>query len=330
MPERRDHHGTLERRAVGLPETIQIEIDSRCNLRCPMCAVPGLADGRPPRTLAPEEFEALLTTHFGHVTHVMLCGFSEPLMNPHLPDLVRIARARGQRVNLATNGLTLTPELADRLVAAGLDDVAISIDTTRPAVYEQVRGVDRWATLVAHLRALRAAADRARADLAIEVHAVVSSRTIGEIEALLRFAAAERAQVVTLIREMPLGGQDVAALQRAFAAVDWTAVAALARDLGLGLLYTDPRPEAVARCYWASNHSYVSIDGDVSPCQIASLSPEYRFGNLHDAAFADLFAGPRYVAFRERIARGEIAAPCRDCSCVFRRGGAAPGAGDGG
>jgi len=320
-----DRHGILERRGTSrLPESLQIEIDSRCNLRCTMCAVPRMVAARELRTLEPSEFRELLATHFSHARRVMLCGFSEPLMNPHVPELVQIAHSLDKRVNLATNGLLLTPERAESLVAAGLDDVALSFDTTRPETYRLIRGVARLPTLVENLRGLRRAVEQAGARLDIELHAVVSPRNIGEIEALVRFAAAERVQLLTLIREMPIGGQDVRSFTATFAGVDWTATAELARELGVGLLFTDPRPEAVAGCYWALNHSYVSIEGDVSPCQVASVDPEFRFGNLRDASFASIFESERYVAFREKVARHEIPAPCRGCSCVFRSDASQP------
>jgi len=309
----------FERRgAHRLPSSVQIEVDSRCNLRCPMCAVPRMDSAREVRTIEPSGFEELLATHFPHARRVMLCGFSEPLMNPHVPELVRIAHALGKDVNLATNGLLLTPERAEVLVAAGLDDVALSFDTTDPEAYRLIRGVARLPRLLENLRGLRRAIEKAKARLDIELHAVVSTHTIDAIEALLRFAAAEGAQLVTLIREMPIGGQDVSRIRAAYAAIDWASVTDLARELGVGILFSDPRPEAVAGCYWALNHSYVSIEGHVSPCQVASVDPAFRFGNVGDAPFASIFEGARYVAFRDTVERGEIPAPCRECSCVFR------------
>ncbi len=298
---------------------MQIEIDSRCNLRCRMCAVPQMA-ARRPRTIGPSDLRELLQNHFAHAAHVTFCGFSEPLMNPDVPELVRVARSLGKQVNLATNGMLLTPGLATELVAAGLDDVALSFDTTDSRAFHLIRGVDRWSSVVANLRALRAAIDRAGAPLRIELHAVVSGHTLGEVETLVRFAAAEGVQLVTFIREMPFAGQDVTDLWRDFAAMDWTAVAELARDLGVALSFTDPRVDAAVGCYWASAHSYVSIEGDVSPCQVASADPAARFGNVREASFSSIFAGERYAAFRHAVARGELPPACRGCSCVFRSG----------
>ena len=78
----------------------------------------------------------------------------------------------------------------------------------------------------------------------------------------------------------------------------------------------------MAGCYWAQSHCCVSVEGDVSPCQVASLDPACRFGNLRDASFESIFGGGRYVAFREAVARREIPLPCRSCACVFRSGAA--------
>jgi len=61
--------------------------------------------------------------------------------------LVRFATERGAGVNVNTNGVLLTPELALRLVKAGLAKLHISLDTADREVHNQLRGGDFDAVL---------------------------------------------------------------------------------------------------------------------------------------------------------------------------------------
>ncbi|HXH26242.1 MAG TPA: radical SAM protein, partial [Vicinamibacterales bacterium] len=56
----------------------------------------------------------------------------EPLLHPDLDELIRRIRARGMIAGLLTNGYLLTRERIERLNAAGLDRLQISIDNVVP------------------------------------------------------------------------------------------------------------------------------------------------------------------------------------------------------
>jgi hypothetical protein len=101
----------------------QIELTSRCNLRCVYCTHKDL--GRAKQDMSWETFErALVHVHY-HVNQRLeqdelnLCGIGESTLHP---DLIKaVARARevvGKQtfLNFTTNGIDFTEELADALV----------------------------------------------------------------------------------------------------------------------------------------------------------------------------------------------------------------------
>ncbi len=63
----------------------------------------------------------------------------EPLLVDFVPDLVRLAAAKGFRVNLGTNGTQLA-DVADDLVGSGLQDLSVSLDGPRE-VHDRIRGM---------------------------------------------------------------------------------------------------------------------------------------------------------------------------------------------
>lgn len=71
-------------------------------------------------------------------------GMGEPLLHRDIDRMIAYAKERGvaDRVELLTNGSLLTPGMADRLIAAGLDRLVVSLQGTGAEKYREVSGVD--------------------------------------------------------------------------------------------------------------------------------------------------------------------------------------------
>ena len=71
--------------------------------------------------------------HLGRLgTSVITISGGEPLLHPDLDDVIRQIRKTGAIAGMITNGYLLMPERIDRLNAAGLDHMQISIDNVMP------------------------------------------------------------------------------------------------------------------------------------------------------------------------------------------------------
>src|SRR5918911_2991152 len=183
--------------APALPEHLQVEVSGACNLRCRMCLVRyAPVVGRAEGALSYEQFLELVDG-LPALRRLTLQGLGEPLLSPHLIDMVRHASARGIHVGFNTNGTLLTRGIAARLVAAGTGHVHVSLDGARAETYEDVRhGVGfaprpgNFARVVRNLRGLVAA--RAAAGSAtphIELVFVAMRRNVDELVALIELAA---------------------------------------------------------------------------------------------------------------------------------------------
>jgi MoaA/NifB/PqqE/SkfB family radical SAM enzyme len=65
-------------------------------------------------------------------TSIITLSGGEPLLHPEATAIIRHIRRRGAIATLITNGYLLTPDLIEKLNAAGLDSLQISIDNLRP------------------------------------------------------------------------------------------------------------------------------------------------------------------------------------------------------
>lgn len=124
---------------------LRISLTDRCNLRCVYCMpATGMHFAPKDELLTDEEFLRVirLTTEIGFRKFRLTGG--EPTVRPNLPELIAAIKAMPgvEEVAMTTNAILL-PKLAQKLAAAGLDRVNISIDTLDPDRFRRItRGGD--------------------------------------------------------------------------------------------------------------------------------------------------------------------------------------------
>jgi GTP 3',8-cyclase len=110
---------------------LRISLTDRCNFRCVYC-MPAIGMTFQPRDELLTDDELLrvvrLTTELGF-TKLRLTG-GEPTVRPHLVELVREMKSFPgvEEISMTTNALLLS-YMADKLKAAGLDRINVSLDT---------------------------------------------------------------------------------------------------------------------------------------------------------------------------------------------------------
>jgi radical SAM protein with 4Fe4S-binding SPASM domain len=328
-----------------LPEELQVEITGACNLRCRMCLVRyAPAVGRREGALDLEQFLELVDS-IPRLRKLTLQGLGEPLLSPHLFEMVDYARARDIEVGFNTNGTLLDRETAGRLVAAGVSWLHVSLDGATAATYEDVRHgpalrprPGQFERVVANLRGLidaRAAAGSATPR--VHIVFVAMRRNIEELERLVELAAeigvdelfvqnlshdfgdapeAERyRQMHDYVEEEALFGGHLEAVEEIFEHAEERS-----RELGLELRL--PRlAERPARrragepgCSWPWDSAYVTHRGEVQPCCMVMGSDRARLGDLDTESFDEVWQGAAYREFRERLLSDDPPEVCRGCS----------------
>lgn len=121
---------------------LRLSVTDACNFRCTYCLPQGYQ--RVPGEAAPlglEEIGRLVGALASLGIHKVRLTGGEPTLRRDLEDIVRVVAATpGVRtVALSTNGYRLG-RLAERLVAAGLTHVNVSIDSLDPTTFERITG----------------------------------------------------------------------------------------------------------------------------------------------------------------------------------------------
>jgi cyclic pyranopterin phosphate synthase len=180
---------------------LRVSLTDRCNLRCTYCMpAEGLEWLPTEQTLSDEEVVRLVTiavTRLG-VERVRFTG-GEPLLRPHLSEIVAATSALGVETALTTNGLGLDKRV-DALAAAGLDRVNISLDSLDPERYARLTRRDRLHDVLNSI----AAADAAGLT-PVKINAVIMRQENEADVAPLAQWCLERGYELRFIEQMPLG-----------------------------------------------------------------------------------------------------------------------------
>jgi MoaA/NifB/PqqE/SkfB family radical SAM enzyme len=129
----------LQLLAQGGPGFVQIALTNACNARCRFCSFPEIKPED--RVMADPErlrrgLQALARTG---VCYIVFTG-GEPLLYPHLMDILRESRDLGIQNLLCTNGRLLNREKVDLLQKAGVSHLIISIDAASESEHDDHRG----------------------------------------------------------------------------------------------------------------------------------------------------------------------------------------------
>jgi MoaA/NifB/PqqE/SkfB family radical SAM enzyme len=305
----------------------QIQITSRCNLRCPICTRNVFASEWIDGDMDMGTYRAL-SRAFPSLKQVYIDAWGEPLLHPHFWEMAAMARQAGCSVGTTTNGTLIDGETARRL-AEGLDVVGISIDGATAGTYEGIRHGARFEQVTAGVRALAAARRAVRSDgyPLISLLFLKNRRNIHELPDLVDLAADLGADEViasnlTYVAKPAYESLRVYSLQGAspahLAVLDEARQRASRRGLGLHIYPIEPK--RVGFCEARPLEAlHITWDGFVSPCVYLTLPvqsammtkvhegvsyrvPVTRLGNVNDAALIDIWNSKAYRRFREPFA----------------------------
>lgn len=293
------------------------EITYRCNLQCAYCYNP-LDLGSYRDELRADEWLRVIgeAARLG----VMQMHFSggEPTLRPDdLVAFVAAARAGGLYTNLITQGTFLSDALLDRLAAAGLDHIQISVQAADAAAGDAMAGA------VVHEKkfdAIRRAV--ARGKFAITINCVLHRANIDSLEDVIALAESTRVARLELANAQLYGWAHLnrasviptrAQIERADAAVAAAQVRLRGR-MEITYVRSDYYDEFPKPCMngWGRQFLTVAPNGRVLPCPAAAAITTLRFENVRETPLEAIwFESPSFSAFRGIEWMRE---PCRSCA----------------
>jgi MoaA/NifB/PqqE/SkfB family radical SAM enzyme len=123
--------------------TCMFAVTNLCNAHCKFCSIPNQSNNG---MISVNDAKAALDNlYLFGVRYIQFTG-GEPLLYPHLLDVIAHGNHLGMIMTLVTNSSLLSESKAQLIVHSGLQSVSISVDHFDPCVYESNRGIKGLAT----------------------------------------------------------------------------------------------------------------------------------------------------------------------------------------
>ncbi len=181
------------------PRLIFWELTTGCNLRCIHCRA-SATELMSPDDLNHEESCRVIDQIAEYAPFILVLSGGEPLWRRDVFTLAGRARDRGIRVALATNGTLVDETAADRIAAAGIRRVAISLDGADAATHDSFRGQPgAFEAALAGFRRLKARG------MSMQINTTVSRHNEHQLPSILNLALELGADAFHIFLLVPVG-----------------------------------------------------------------------------------------------------------------------------
>ena len=121
------------------PTSIHLSITWRCNLNCMQCDIPVTGDRSRPELTTEQICDYILQLKKWLGPYQFNIAGGEPFIRKDLMDIIEFSTRNGVSVNVTTNGMLITEEIATRLEKSGINSLNISLDGFKEETHDRTR-----------------------------------------------------------------------------------------------------------------------------------------------------------------------------------------------
>lgn len=274
----------------GMPVAVGIELTNHCNLHCAECYS---GSGRMKRSRGFMDY-TLFTKVIGelrpHLLNINLYFQGESMMHPDFFRFVEVCR--GLNLTLSTNGYFLTGENCVKLAHSGIRRLIISLDGFDQESYESYRRGGELEVVLAGIRNISGAIAGSGSGMKLEIQVLVNRYNEAQIPGIRSFARENKA-VLRLKSMQVLNKERIE---------DWQPDNKSFRRYEKSGGDFRIKSRLKNRCLRLWINPVITWDGKVVPCCF-DKDAEHIMGDLTSSSFRQVWHGPEFAAFRERVLR---------------------------
>ncbi len=326
---------------LNFPRNLYLEVTNRCDLKCKACIL-YKGSWESPRNITLDEL-IRITDQLPELEQIALHGIGEPLLNKDLPAMIRHLKNRNVFVRFNSNGILLDERQQNDLIAAGLDELRISLDAASPQGYKAMRNSNKFDQIVKNLRSF---VDLIRHDPVshpkLSLWYLGTRENIAELPDFIRLAASISVSEVYLQRLVYFqddNGYGVATSAKTLMESDdktrklVNQSQSLAKQFGIqfnasglatpleSVRADSGDPYSWKKCLRPKTLMYITANGNVLPCCISPFSTsDYSsivLGNVFETDLQEIWLGSRYQKFRKTHQTDTPPKCCRGCGILW-------------
>lgn len=322
------------------PKWLAWEITRRCNLKCVHCRSSSEleAKGHPDFSFA--EAQRVLDDIASYAKPVVVLSGGEPLLRADVFEIAAYGTGLGLRICLATNGTLVTQEICDKIKAAGIKMVSLSLDGASAAVHDDFRC--QPGAFAGTLNAARLFKEN---NISFLINSSFTKRNQGEIEKIYQLAKELGATAWYMFMIVPTGrGEDI--MDELIAPEDYEKLLVWHYEMEKGEKELLVRPTCAPNyyrvvlqqakergddferrtlqfstggakgCLAGQLISLIDVDGNVLPCSYFPMAA----GNIREKSFKDIWENSElfhdlrnFKAYKGRCGSCEYVNVCGGC-----------------
>ena len=170
-------------RKTGIPTWGLIELTNTCNFSCAWCYAGCQNKSRTPKIMSRDMAFEIADRLIGWgIKQITLSG-GEPTIVPYLLDLIKHSSSNGVITNIISNTYLIDEDFARRLRESGLYQIETNLDSIRPDIHDEVRGVAG-----AHAQAMNAIKILSSTGIKVVAQMVVTKDNQDEVSSVFKLA----------------------------------------------------------------------------------------------------------------------------------------------
>ena len=314
-----------------VPWDIEVEITTRCYLKCVMCEHTYWKDkSYLNQDLSLEQFKDIVNS-MPKLKWINMTGEGSSFLNPDFMEMIRFVKSKSIYLDFSHDFLFMTDEIARELIDLGVERIYLSIDAATKETYEKVRvgsDFDKVTNNIKRFIQLKKEMNSPIPEMCFRmtffneniheveqlidlIHSFGDVKDMGDEPSVNIVGLLEFEETKGWVEEIP---QDV---------IDRTDQKA--KKYGLTIYWSHPshdecqKPPLHYCTFWTE--PYVMMRGYVLPCCGVLMSnkrpflEKYALGNINEKSLKDIWKSEKFAEFRKLVVdpKGKVPILCAGC-----------------
>jgi radical SAM protein with 4Fe4S-binding SPASM domain len=302
------------------PIYMEISPAGACNHRCTFCALDYM--GYKPRFLNTAIFKERLS-EMGRlgIKSIMYGGEGEPLLHRDIGEIILHTKKAGIDVAITTNGVLLSSSLTEKIIGS-VAWIKVSINAGTPDTYAKIHRTkaDDFDRVINNLKEAVEVQKELHEDCTLGAQIILLPENADEVETL-----AEKIKEIGL-RYLVIKpySQHLKSLTQTYSSLDYSSFYDLKDKLsrfngeGFSIVFRENTMRKIKRtgrgydrCLALPFWAYMDSGGNVWGCSAYLGDEEFRYGNIYEHTFQEIWSGDRRRQLMEMVNSDLDPSACR-------------------
>lgn len=277
-----------------LPSKAQIEITTKCNLRCRICAINSLSVHK---NMSFDKFKHILTSIFHNsLQRVILNGVGEPLLNPQLLRMIKYCVDLGiPQIQIYTNATLLKGKIAKALALSGLTEIIYSFDGGTRFSYEKIRKGAKFNEVVENIKNFTE-----KSKLPCRLHTVFNNENFDSMVYIPELAEYMSIKNIHLVEFIPFRTGKINTKYYNISNYDkniFLTIKEKCEARGINLKIKMRKQKSL--CLMPFQNIYLDIKGNITPC--CRIQSGLYFGNILLNRIDEIWNSKKILIWRQKM-----------------------------